>query len=201
MTDLLPALLRTVVPAIYGWLILHFGVDRWVSSDVAQPIIGLALMALIYVVLRLLEHLKPWFGILLGWIGQPQYGTTIDAVLEDSNAGIVEEIEDSLEKVKAEIMEHVATTVEQKVAASLTASTTAEKASKPAAVESAETSPVQLEATAAPAATSSSATLAKSHVGVGTAAQKPTAPKPAAKKAPAKKTAAKRATSAATRKA
>ena len=132
MTDLLPAILRTIVPAIYGWLILHFGIDRWVSSDIAQPLIGLAIFALIYIILRELEKLEPRFGVLLGWIGAPQYATVVDDDLEKWRSATKAEVIEELGKIKDEILGHVETIVGSVVGSVVDEKVTQAAASVPA---------------------------------------------------------------------
>ncbi len=75
-TQLLPALLRTIVPLIYG-LLIQLGLGRYLPDETVTTVATVILLAGIYLVLRLLEHLQPKIGILLGWAKQPQYADVV----------------------------------------------------------------------------------------------------------------------------
>jgi len=115
MTNLLPALMRTGVPIVYallirlglGHLLVNLGMPADDTTTWVTYIATALLAALIYVLLRLAERLEPRFGILLGWIGAPQYATTVDDDLEKWRSATKAEVIEELGKIKDEILGHI----------------------------------------------------------------------------------------------
>ena len=151
MTDLLPSIIRTFTPVIYGLLIrlglAHLLITLGMASDDTTTVISYIAGALVtialYYVIRLLERLEPKVGILLGWIGAPQYATTVDDDLEKWRSATKAEVVEELGKVKDEILGHITDLL-----TTATATATAQTAA-PAAV-TATTTPAAATETATP---------------------------------------------------
>lgn len=72
---MLTSIVRTVVPALVGTLIVlaaRAGLDITGDTTVTE-LITLAVSGAYYAVVRGLEQIRPWFGWLLGWASQPTY--------------------------------------------------------------------------------------------------------------------------------
>lgn len=85
MKQLIPAIMRTLIPMIYA-VALHyvFALHQFdVPNQWVVDAITVALAVLIYVALRGLEQIEPKLGILLGWIGAPQYAAVLDKALDE----------------------------------------------------------------------------------------------------------------------
>lgn len=158
---MLNALMRTLVPAIYGYLV-HLGIAHGTTAPQwAVNLISLGLLAAVYLALRAAEDHWKWFGILLGWVGAPSYD---DQKLKDEAAQAQAALANQIKDMLGFIVGAVVSEVEQVVAKHATAQTAAVTAQ----------SAVQ---------TAAIAELAET-------VKKPPA-KPAAKKAPAKRAAKK----------
>jgi len=140
MTDLLPSIIRTLTPVIYGLLIrlglAHLLITLGMASDdtttVISYIAGAIVTIALYYVIRLMERLEPKVGILLGWIGEPQYATTIDDDLEKWRSATKTEVVEELGKIKDEILGHVETIVGSVVGSVVDEKVTQAAASVPA---------------------------------------------------------------------
>lgn len=141
MIQLLPALMRTVVPLVYG-LLISLGLGHYLPDETITTVATVLILAAIYLILRLLEHLQPWIGVLLGWARQPQYagvvaGEVIDVrdQVETAARSALEQLRDDvLGAVEAKIQTSVASTVKAEMAAATKAvvKSRAAAASKPA---------------------------------------------------------------------
>lgn len=137
--NLLPAIMRTGVPIVYavliklglGHLLVALGMPADSSTAAVAYIAAVLLSVLLYVFIRELERLKPQIGVLLGWIGAPQYANTIDAVLDDSGPGIVDQVKSELAGVESRLV----TAIEAKIAPAPAATVAAKPATKAAAAK------------------------------------------------------------------
>lgn len=74
ISDYLVSLIRTFVPAVVGYLLsvlAGFGVD--VDNAALEVVISGLFIGGYYALVRVLENLHPWFGVLLGWVATPTY--------------------------------------------------------------------------------------------------------------------------------
>jgi hypothetical protein len=82
----LPSIVRTVVPwlvALIGpWLLQNVGV----SVEDLSAVLTVAVGAVYYVLVRLLERVLPGAGWLLGWARQPAYAPVLPSRDADGSA-------------------------------------------------------------------------------------------------------------------
>lgn len=124
ITQLLPALLRTVVPLLYG-LLIQLGLGRYVDDQTVTTIATVAILAAVYLVLRLLEHLQPWIGVLLGWAKQPQYADIVQGQVLEATDVVEAATKDDLAQLGDQLRDQVASVIEEKVTTSVSAAVTA----------------------------------------------------------------------------
>jgi hypothetical protein len=117
IAQLLPALLRTLVPLIYG-LLIQWGLGKVMPDQYVTWVATAILLAGVYLVLRILEHYQRYVGIVLGWVGAPQYANVVQ--------GEVLAVHDQLETITkgdlAQLRDELTAAIEQKVTAATEAS-------------------------------------------------------------------------------
>lgn len=90
------ALMRTLVPAIYGWLIhLVLGKEATLPQW-ANDLLSIVFLALVYLLLRYLEAKWRWIGVLLGWIGAPSYSDGAKDQVDQAQAATLTQLQDEL---------------------------------------------------------------------------------------------------------
>lgn len=97
MADLMPSLIRTLVPIVVGPLVARFGLD--VNDPDNLALVSAVISYLFYVLVRLVETRYPAFGYLLGIAKQPAYspepspspgaGEDVEAVVVPDDSGEV----------------------------------------------------------------------------------------------------------------
>lgn len=72
--SVLPSILRTFVPLVVGYF-LAWPAARWLglTEEQVTSLITIAITALYYLAVRLLEQVSPRFGWLLGYASAPKY--------------------------------------------------------------------------------------------------------------------------------
>lgn len=133
ITQLLPALLRTVVPLLYG-LLIQLGLGRYLPDETITTIATVAILAAVYLVLRLLEHIQPWIGWALGWAKQPQYADVVKGKVLKATDAVGVATKDDLTELGEQLKTQLAAVVEEKVTAAV--STTAKNAAPGPATDS-----------------------------------------------------------------
>lgn len=117
--NLTPATVRTVVPIVYAVLIkigfAHLGLPNAVTTDVAT----VAVTGALYVLVRLAERVEPRFGVLLGWVGAPQYADPVNADLTHAKAATKPELQQALDGLRDDLVNAIGSDVEAKVTAAL----------------------------------------------------------------------------------
>lgn len=103
-TQLLPALLRTVVPLLYG-LLIQIGLGRYVDDQTVTTVATLIVTGGIYLLLRLLERLQPKIGVLLGWAKQPQYADVIQGQMVHAQDAVEAATKDDLIDLRDQLLE------------------------------------------------------------------------------------------------
>jgi len=128
MSSLVPAIFRTGVPIIYAILIKlglgQLGLPDAVVTDAATVLLSV----LLYAALRGLETIEPRLGVLLGWIGQPDYSGVADEDLEKWRSATKAEVEQALAAVKSDILDALEQKFTKTGAAANTKKTAAKKA-------------------------------------------------------------------------
>lgn len=104
ITQLLPALLRTVVPLVYG-LLIQLGLGHYLPDETVTMVATVAILIAIYLVLRILERLQPKIGMLLGWAKQPQYADVVKGTVLDAQGEIGAATKDDLRELGDQLVE------------------------------------------------------------------------------------------------
>lgn len=74
VSDYIVSVIRTTVPAVAGYLLsVLAGVGIELDSGALTTVLSGLFIGGYYAIARALESLHPWFGVLLGWVAQPNY--------------------------------------------------------------------------------------------------------------------------------
>lgn len=74
VSDYLVSIVRTFVPAVVGYVIAvltGLGID--VDPTALEVVVTGLVVGGYYALVRALEKVNPWFGVLLGWVATPTY--------------------------------------------------------------------------------------------------------------------------------
>lgn len=105
--NILPSVMRTGVPIVYA-VLLRLGIgDLGLADKTVTNIAAVLAAVIVYAALRGLEVLEPRIGVLLGWIGAPQYATVLDEDLEKWRSATKPELDAALAQARKDIADEV----------------------------------------------------------------------------------------------